>query len=99
MVKEFWVDYDDAAFPVIRHRSHPNFSPEYTDLITLTAARAEIKERCRQERQHWLSVMHHQTDISGEKIIQEAKDAAKRQPSLKNLLDDEMEYLERNSDA
>lgn len=73
--KEFWVDHNDPPYPTIRHRSYPTFDPQYNDLVSLTQARHEIKEKCRQERQHWLAVMNHQLDISGDIIIQEAKQA------------------------
>jgi hypothetical protein len=75
MAKEFWIDHSDPPYPAIRHRSHPQFEPQFTDLMTLIQARNEIKEQCRRERQHWLSVMHHQIDISGDRIIREAKEA------------------------
>jgi hypothetical protein len=58
--------------------------------MTLTEARREIKEQCRQHRQHWLAVMHHQVDQSPEAIIREAKEAREPRPSLSRLLREEM---------
>lgn len=75
MAKDFWVDYDDPPFPTIRHRSHPKFDPRFHDLVTLTTARAEIKEKCRVERQHWLAVMHRVTGLSGQTIERDAQEA------------------------
>lgn len=73
MAKDFWVDYDDPPFPAIRHRSHPRFDSRYTELVTLTQARREIKEKCRQERQHWLAVMNRQVSLSSQTIERDAQ--------------------------
>jgi hypothetical protein len=75
MAKDFWIDSSDPPYPAIRHRSYPSFDPKFNDLMTLTEARREIKEQCRQHRQHWLAVMHHQVDQSSEAIIREATTA------------------------
>jgi hypothetical protein len=75
MAKDFWVDSSDPPYPAIRHRSYPGFDSRYTEVMTLAKARREIKQLCRQHRQHWLAVMHYQSDRSPEAIIQEAIEA------------------------
>lgn len=75
MAKDFWIDHSDPPYPMIRHRSHPKFEPQFTELITLTQARREIKEKCRVERQHWLAVLHHQTALSAQTIERDAQSA------------------------
>lgn len=75
MARDFWIDESDPPYPAIRHRSHPSFEERFSDLMSLTTARQQIKEKCRVERQHWLAVMHHQIDQGAEAIIQEAVEA------------------------
>ena len=99
MAKDFWVDYDDPPFPAIRHWSHPRFDPNYNDLVTLTQARKEIKEKCRQERQHWLAVMHRQVSLSGQTIERDAQAARKPQPSFRELEAEELKVLMGETDA
>lgn len=77
MAKDFWIDSSDPPYPAIRHRSYPSFEPRFSEVLTLTEARQQIKETCREHRQHWLAVMHHQVDQSPEQIIKEALDARK----------------------
>jgi hypothetical protein len=72
MAKDFWIDESDPPYPAIRHTSHGEFDSSHHKVMSLTEARREIKEQCRQHRQHWLAVMHHQVDQSPEAIIREA---------------------------
>lgn len=72
MAEEFWIDYSDPPFPAIRHKWHPSFDSRYHELMTLTKAREEIKERCRQERRHWLAVMKIQLSLNSTDIMNEA---------------------------
>lgn len=66
--KEFWIDYSDPPYPGIRHKSHPGYDSRWTDLMTLTQCRREIKEHARQHRQHWLTIMKLQLGRSEEQI-------------------------------
>lgn len=75
MAKNYWIDHSDAAFPAIRHQTHPSFGWEGgpDDLMTLSEARREIKETCRDHRRHWLAVMNYQLSRKAEDLIKEAK--------------------------
>lgn len=75
MARDFWIDESDPPYPAIRHISHPNFEERFCTVLSLTAARQQIKEKCRIERQHWLAVMHHQVDQGVDSIIREAIEA------------------------
>lgn len=77
MANDYWVDYSDPPYPAIRHRSHPLFDHKYNPLISLSAAKREIKEKCRVERQHWLSVMNRQISLTPEDIQQDAEETRK----------------------
>lgn len=75
MANEYWIDYSDPPYPTIRHRSHPLWDYKYNDLLSLTGAKREIKEKCRAERQHWLAVQHRQTSLTPEAILQDVEEA------------------------
>lgn len=77
MAKDFWVDQSDPPFPQIQHRGHPNFEPEFCELMSLTEARRTVKETCRQHRNHWLAVMNHQVSRSANDIVKDALAAGK----------------------
>lgn len=75
MARDYWIDSSDPPYPAIRHIKHPSFEEGHSVIMSLTEARQGIKEKCREERQHWLAVMHHQVNQSIESIIREAIDA------------------------
>lgn len=65
--KSYWVDWDDAAFPAIRHRSHKDWAGD--ELLTLRQAKKAITKRAREERQHWLAVMNRTATLTPEKVL------------------------------
>lgn len=75
MANDYWVDHSDPPYPAIRHRSYLTFDPQYNELMSLSAARREIKEKCRSERQHWLAVQHTQLAQTPEVIEMDAKNS------------------------
>lgn len=79
MAKDYWIDDSDPPFPQIRHRSHPDTNAGYVkeEFFTLNEAKREIKEQCRQHRQHWLAVMHRQVAQTSAQLVAEAEEARK----------------------
>lgn len=71
MARDYWIDSTDPPFPAIRHKSHRNFDERWDELLTLTAARQQIKDTCRENRKHWLSVMENQLGQTAEEIQQD----------------------------
>lgn len=77
MAKEFWIDHSDPPYPEIRHISHPGFDERFYTALSFAGARREIRETCREHRNHWLSVRHTQLSRGVEEIIAEAISAGK----------------------
>lgn len=66
--KSYWIDWDDPAFPKIRHRSHKDWAKD--ELLTLRQAKRTIVARAREERQHWLAIMNQTVTLTPEKVLQ-----------------------------
>lgn len=65
-MKKFWVDWDDKAFPRIRPAAEA--WENYTDLKSLKACKRDIRTHAREERQHWLAIIHLTDVLTEEKI-------------------------------
>lgn len=66
LIKSYWVDWGDEAFPQIRHMSQPGYSGE--ELHTIKQAKREVVRKAREERQHWLAVINRVQTMTEEKV-------------------------------
>ena len=70
MPSGWWVDWDDPPYPEIRPIET---APEGTESLTLKAAKTEIVQRAREERQHWLAIINHTKAMTVAKLLKSEK--------------------------
>lgn len=68
MASSYWVDWDDENHPEIRPASS---APEGVTPTSLTMAKVQIVTRARDERTHWLAVIHRTKAMTSAKIDRE----------------------------
>lgn len=66
---KYWVDWKDKEFPEVRPASDTD---EFlTELKSLKACKRDIRTHAREERQHWLAVIHRTDALTEEKILRD----------------------------